>query len=461
MIPFGCILFRLAMKVQTRLSIYSSLIFGVIFIIISVLIYTFYYKSAEKSIYQNLENTANIAAWFYLEEDELEKEDFDRIKKQFKEQMLNPFYQLYNEENEIKYGEYSDSIPANLLNEVREKGKLSFATNDFLCYGIFYEDNQGDFVVVTKEKKSVLNEQMATLFWILLIALLLGMVAIVGLSRWIAFLAYKPFTHVINQVKSISADNLDVKIESSGTKDELQDLIDTFNDLLRRISETFIIQKNFVNYVSHEFKTPLASILGNLEVFSLKKRSSEEYEALAEKLIRQIHLLEETLHTLLVISDLVKSTEVHLQARIDELLWEIIPKVSENYPVAKIKVDIQVQPEELELLSVHCDTAQLIIAFYNLIENAVKYSQEKTVDVCMYVEDGKLNLSITDKGIGIPPEQLADITKPFYRADNTRHIAGSGIGLSIALRIFEKNNINFTIHSQLNVGTCVQLIFPG
>lgn len=448
------------MKVQTRLSLFCSVVFGVIFAVLSLLIYVLYYNNVEKSIYHGLQKTVHITALFYLEEDELSSKDFAKIRKQFEEVVSDSFYQIYNEDNAVNYGAKPADISPNILDRIRKEKQLSFSTDEFLCSGIFYEDNQGDFVVVTKKKKEELNEQANQLLWILLAAFIIGLLAIIGLSRWVSHVAYRPFRMVINQVNSISTKNLDVQIESPQTKDELQDLTDTFNVLLGKLSETFVIQKNFVNYVSHEFKTPLASILGDLEVFLIKDRTSEEYKQLSEKLIEQIYQLEEILNTLIVISDLGEDSDIGAQIRIDDIVWDIISKISDRYPESKLKVNIEILPENEKLLSINKDKTQLLMAMFNLIENAVKYSAGKTVDIQLSRKGDDLCISITDKGIGIPADQLADVSKPFYRADNTNKIQGSGIGLSIALRILEKNKIKYEIVSEENKGTTVVLYLP-
>lgn len=448
------------MKVQTRLSLLCSVVFGVIFAVLSLLIYVLYYNNVEKSIYYSLQKTVQITALFYLKEDELSSKDFAKIRKQFEEVVSDSFYQIYDEDNAVSYGAKPADISPNILNRIRKEKQLSFSTDEFLCNGIFYEDNQGDFVVVTKKKKEELNEQVNELLWILLAAFIIGLLAIIGLSRWVSHVAYRPFRMVINQVNNISTKNLDVQIESPQTKDELQDLTDTFNVLLGKLSETFVIQKNFVNYVSHEFKTPLASILGNLEVFLIKDRTSEEYKQLSEKLIEQIYQLEEILNTLIVISDLGEDSDIGAQIRIDDIVWDIISKISDRYPESKLKVNIEILPEDEKLLSINKDKTQLLMAMFNLIENAVKYSAGKTVDIQLSKKEDDLCVSITDKGIGIPADQLADISKPFYRADNTNKIQGSGIGLSIALRILEKNKIKYEIASEENKGTTVVLYLP-
>ena len=405
------------MKVQNRLSLFSSIVFGIIFAVISLLIYALYSQNMEKSIYNNLKKTSFITAFFYLEEDELNNEDFDRIRKQFDEFVTNSYYQIFDEHDSIYAGSKTLTVSPDYLNKIRETGSLAFSDNNFFSYGIYYEDNQGNFVIITRERKDFFNQQLDTLLRILIIAFIAGIFAIVFLSKWIANIA------------------------------------------LKKISETLIMQKNFVNYVSHEFKTPLTTMLGNLEVFSIKNRTPEEYKELSGKLIQQINQLGEILSTLMVISDLRNNSDITNQVRIDELIWEIVNKINEQYTDAHISVNIDLLPDDENSLIVSMDKTQLLIALFNLTENAVKYSQGKFVKINIGHLNNRLCLSIADKGIGIPPEELKHVSKPFYRADNTNQIQGSGIGLSIALRIFEKNKIEYNIESTINKGTTVFLLF--
>jgi len=447
------------MKVKTRLSLLCSLIFSIIFAILAFSIYGLYYKNAENIIFDNLKKVAHISAVFYLEEDELSAKEFEKIKEQFEEIVSDSSYQVYDDKNQIAYGLESIQISSSILDKIRLNRSASFIVNDYLCYGIFYEDNQGDFVVVTKEGKAVLDSQLNLLLWILIPMFLLGVIAIILLSRWVANLAYRPFSEAITQVNNISTNDLNVQIKSPQTKDELQDLINTFNNLLTKISDTVVIQKNFVRYVSHEFRTPLASMLGNLDLFSIKDRDPKEYQLLSDKLIQQIYQMEEILDTLIIISDLKKDEKEITQTRIDELIWEIIDKMKGVHPKSKILVHINIDPEDEAIMLVRIDRTQLLIALFNLIENAVKYSQKENVEIYLSKVDGKLCLSIIDKGIGIPQEKLNHISQPFYRGDNTNETQGSGIGLSLALRIFDKNKIKYRIESEINVGTQVIVFF--
>lgn len=443
------------MKIQNRLSLFSSLVFGVVFTIISVITYTLFFRNTEKAIYETMKKTAYITAFFYLEEDELNSLEFDHVKKQFHEAVSNSYYQLYNETNELTYGSEFGRIHPGLLQQIRNEGSLAFTTDDFFCYGLAYQDNQGDFVIISREKKDIVYAQLHTLFRILLFGLIGGVLLVILLNKIIARIAYRPFRSIIREVNKISTENLSIQIPSSGTHDELDDLISTFNILLEKISKSFVIQRNFVRYVSHEFKTPLASVMGNLEVFSLKDRSPEEYRMLSQKIISQISDMENILSTLISISDFRNKELVTASIRIDELIWEIIDKIKIRFPKSVISVQLDILPDRSSLLSVAYTRSQMLIALYNLIENAVKYSDCKEVVVEFKEIDNQLSIRIIDQGIGIPEQEIKHVSKPFYRADNTNKINGSGIGLSIALQIFENNQIEYHIQSELNKGTTV------
>lgn len=448
------------MKVQTRLSLFSSIAFGVVFVTISCLVYVSYSHGAEQRVYKDLENSAHVVSLFHFEEDELDGKDFSKVEKEFNQIMHGIAYQVYNSSDSLLLGNRNRRAGPALLAKIRESHACNFTTERSFCHGLYYKDNQGDFVIITKEWKSILNRELISLLTIFASALFLGLIAVILLSRWLARMAYRPVSSIIHQVETLSLEGERAQIISPNTKDELQELTDTFNDLLSRVSETFIIQKNFVNYVSHEFRTPLAAMMGNLEVFSLKDRTPEEYEKLSLELIDEIVRLKEILNSLLVVSDLRKDSDIANHLRMDELIWQIIGKVSALYRNPKIHPKIEIGPEDENLLTVNHSKTQLYMALFNIIENAVKYSMQQTVEIRIYQENKVLHVSVQDYGIGIPSDQLKNISKPFFRGNNTNDIRGNGIGLSIALRILEKAGVEFDISSQQGEGTLVVLAFP-
>lgn len=301
------------------------------------------------------------------------------------------------------------------------------------------------------------EEQTGIPLWALILLLSSSIIIIVILSRWLTNIAYKPFSNIIKEVNNIPTNKLNTQIQSSQEKDELQDLIDTFNSQPKS-SEADVNQKNFINYLSHEFKMPLASILGNLDLFALKDHSPEEYRELSDKLIPQVLQMNETLDTLLVISNLrEESSDRETYTRIDELLWPIIEKTKNIHPTGKILVKIDILPEEETAMLVKINRTQLSTALFNLIENAIRHSRKKIIRIQLFKTDDTLSLSIINKGTGISNEQLAHISKPFYKYS----ASDKGIGLSIALQILEANNISYKIDSIENQGTEIILSFES
>ncbi|WDO12222.1 HAMP domain-containing histidine kinase [Flavobacterium sp. WW92] len=448
------------MKIRNRLTLISSATFGFVFIIASVLIYLAFYNSSEKVVFKELQKTCLLSGIYYLEKDELPHYEHSAIKEQFEENIQNDIVRVYDWNNTIVYGEKEAdrNINPKELEFVRKNKKLSFKSNNHFYYGIFYNDNQGDFVVFVKTKSEVFKSQTNRLLVIMIIVLFAGLLLIFFLSRLLSNIAYRPITEVISQVNSMELNSLDQPISSSNTNDEVQDLITTFNNLLSRLSDTFAIQKNFINYVSHEFKTPLASISGNLEVFAQKDRTPEEYQKVTSEALENVYHIEEILNNLMMLSGLKTITPENETFRIDETLWNINDKIFEAYDQQEVRIDLEVKDEKL--LSVKGSELQLQLALYNLIENAVKYSDGNPIKISLSETDGQLKITIQDYGKGILKEDLDYIQQTFYRGKNVGNVKGSGIGLSLATIIFKQNNIQFSIYSKENAGTLITLLFP-
>lgn len=450
------------MKIKTRLTILSTIIFGLVFTVTSIIVYISFYTSSNKVIFNELEKACLLTAFFYLEEDEISSKEHDKIKVRFKENITDIEVRVYNEENFISYGDTveDDIITPEILDKVRAKRKYNFKSDEHYYSGIFYPDNQGDFVIFLKEDNSFFREQSNRLLFILFIVLIGGLIAIYLLSKLLSDIAYRPVNKVIEQVRNINQDSLNKKLISPDTNDEVQNLVETFNKLLERLSETFVKQKNFINYVSHEIKTPLTAISGNLEVFAQKDRSPEEYQKVVTDVIQNVNNIEVIMNNLKIVSGLVKDYSSDNKFRIDELVWDILEKIKEVYPDSNTEVKLNIPAGKDYLLDVKGNEVQLQMAIYNIIDNAVKFSDGKKIEVEFTHEMNKLRLTIKDFGVGIPEDEMEHINQAFIRGSNVKKIKGSGIGLSISEIIFNQNEIEFNISSEIDVGTEVQLYFP-
>lgn len=449
------------MKLRDRLTYFASLAFGIVFIGASILIYVIFYNSSERMYFDNLKNTSLLTAFYYLEKDEVSQSEHSSIRQEFRSTIQDASVAIYNEKNQVEYGAlYNDpNINSADLEKARAQHKTYFKRGDFFYYGIYYPDNQGNFVVFVKTSSEAFQTQVNTLLLILVVVLCLGLLLIFILSKRLSRIAYKPLRQVVDQINHIDYSNLNQGIATTNTDDEIDELIQSYNLLFTRLSENFLIQKNFINYVSHEFKTPLTAISGNLEVFAQKERTPAEYQKVVKEAVENVYKIESILSNLLLMSGLQRVNTAHTSFRIDEVLWNITDILNSQDPNNQSRIQIDLHIKEPALLEIQGNETLIQLALFNLIENALKYSQPKPVTILLEEQHGNLQIQIQDQGTGISESDLEFISETFYRGKNTANIKGSGIGLSLAKLILEQHHIPFHISSQLEVGTTVILLF--
>lgn len=444
------------MKLKHRLSLYAVVIFGVITLIISSIIYISFYAVMEKKERESLESKSLLAAIYYLEQDELSFMEHESIKSQLLKTISRRNIILLDSENKRFKGDMPDvtAIDSSFVNRVREQKIAHFATGTFFYNGILYEDNQGDFVVVTRESKDEFNAQLQSLFHILLVVSLLGIAFIYFVSQYLGKIAYEPIIKIIDEIKRKDAKNFNEPIDLEKSYYEIDDLILTYNHFVDRIAHTFNVQKNFIDYVSHELRTPITALLGTLEVTGNRTRTVEEYAEVIAQLKQYTADLQDTLENMMLLSGAKTSFEFSV-LRIDEIVWSVIENVI-LYHEAKIDVDMQVTDNRL--LTIEGNEKLLALAIGNLVENALKYSDNDVVKIIITEKDGRLMVAINDKGIGILKEDIQHIKQNFFRGQNVKGYQGKGIGLSMANVIFQLHHIAMQIESD-HSGTRVLLLF--
>lgn len=454
------------MNLRKRLLLISTLIFGLVFTLSAVIVYSAFYKSSERTIYKEMDYTALLTAYFYLEEDEMTKKEHSRIRIEFLQKIGSSKVKLYNEENRFVYGDSttgkSQFIDSEILNRTRELGKIQFKRGNTFFYGIHYPDNQGDFVVFVISENEFFHTQSNQLLGIIILSLSIGLILIFVLSYYLSDFAYQPINKITNEIEQIDINSPEKSILSiPETKDEIQKLALKFNELFVRLSENFSVRKNFINYLSHEIKTPLASIQGNLEVFGQRERSAEEYRKLSQTTVGNVNEIENILSNLRILTDLENKKPEYSRFRLDESVWSVLDRIGFKIPEFSELIHIEFNTQNHKLLEVRGNKTQIEIALYNLIENALKYSDRETVRITVDENDQKLQLRISDSGRGIPAIELKAVHQPFFRGSNVGTTKGSGIGLPLAVLILRQHNIGFDIKSEIGIGTIITMNFQN
>lgn len=449
------------MKIQKKITLISSLLFGLVFLVSSVIIYVAFYQSSKNIYFQELSRTAKISAMFYLERDELSQKGFQPIQDAFYNLSADQEVSIFNENGSIAFNTKElEKNWSEKITQIKEKGNLNFREDDTYYHGLFYQDNQGDFVVLVKATNPLIQGQKNRLIGILAISFLIAMTILIVLTSYLSKLAYKPVRDIIKQVNHLNLNKTPLQLSYNSSKDELEELFQAFNSLLSEIETGYEQQKNFVDFSSHELKTPLASIINQLEITLKKERENSEYQQTSVRVLQEAQQLQQILEHLLTLSNLNRKIQYKEKLRIDEIIWQIIEKLSEVYPEEKFQVKLEVLPEDFSALQFKGNETLLYMALFNCIENAAKFSETKPVSLRIFKEKNQLHIEILDHGIGILEKDLKYINQPFFRGNNTSGFQGNGLGMSIALKVFQLHKIEYTITSKPQEFTKIQLQFP-
>jgi len=232
--------------------------------------------------------------------------------------------------------------------------------------------------------------------------------------------------------------------------------------MLERLEHAFDLQKSFVSNASHELRTPLTSIIGNIEVTLSKARNPEEHKQVLEDIMAEAEKLHKLTNGLLNLaqSNLDLENLKKEEIRLDELLIEMKEQMKVKRPATRIEIVFPVMPENPSSLVITGERNLLETALLNILDNACKFSDGKEVIAFLLLTDKTISIKIIDRGIGIEKNELQNITETFYRADNARGYAGSGIGLTLAEKIINLHGGKLFISSEINKGTEVIVSFP-
>ncbi len=301
---------------------------------------------------------------------------------------------------------------------------------------------------------------------LILYSFLVALIASVFLSYSFSERITKP----IDSIKKAALKSSDGKVEEvklpDSSTEEINHLANTYNYAARQINRTLKkqkslekMQKQFVADVSHEFRAPLTSIKGFLEILIEQDLNKDDIDEYLNIMYTDTEHLERVLSNLLVLSKLDTEKEsLNLKQTSPEFLIKAALKSLETKIRDKnIKINKVIDDY---LLDIEIDRNKIHEVLINLIENAINYSKvgsEITIKV-KNIEDSdySVRFSIIDNGIGIPEDELENIWKRFYKIDSarTRKVQeGSGLGLAIVKDIIQKHNGEINIESTVGEGS--------
>ena len=282
-------------------------------------------------------------------------------------------------------------------------------------------------------------------------------------SYWLAAHAFAPIARLTRSARRIEVGDLHERVPVPRSKDEIQSLALTFNEMIERIDKAFTRQRRFVADASHELRTPVAAIRSMTDVVLAHNTpiESEEYAMVLREVNAEAERLGNLINGLLLLarSDENQVLFEHELVRLDLLASDVAATIEPLATERGITLEVVAKQSTM----VMGDEVRLIQVIMNLLDNAVTYSNRGgKVKLEVKTEHNNAFLIVSDTGIGIVKNHLDHIFERFYRVDPARsRAAGStGLGLAIVDWIVRAHKGSITVESEVGVGTTFTVVLP-
>jgi heavy metal sensor kinase len=299
---------------------------------------------------------------------------------------------------------------------------------------------------------------------LLFVFLLIGpatLLVTLGSGYFLAGRALGPVQAITRTANQITAERLDQRIDVVNPDDELGALSRTLNGMIERLQSSFHDMQRFTADAAHELRTPLAIIRNEAEVALRAARSTEEYGHTLENILEEIARLTQLADNLLFLCR--QDAGLYAKATDSLAVHDLIEDVVGQMQLVAEEKNVTISLDENAPCDAIADAIQLRRVCYNLLDNAIKYSAAGgRVQVRSTVQNGSVQLTVADNGVGIATEHLVHVFERFYRADPARaqNGVGAGLGLPICQAIVKALGGTIELRSAAGEGTTVTVTLP-
>jgi signal transduction histidine kinase len=268
----------------------------------------------------------------------------------------------------------------------------------------------------------------------------------------------KPLNNLIAATREVSKGNFNIKVQESKNKNQLSELIRSFNIMTQELSGIELFRKDFINNFSHEFRTPMVSIRGFARQLQKDTLTADQRKDYTDIIIKESERLTNMSSNILLLTKL-EHQEIITDKNIfslDEQLRDCILLLQGQWEKKNIKLEIQLAP-----IQYFSNEEILSQVWLNLLSNAIKFSNEGGQITIKCCEDSNyIKVKISDQGIGMNEETAERIFEKFYQCDLAHASEGNGLGLSIVKRILHLCGGEIVVKSQLGKGTEIEVQLP-
>ncbi|MBC7400025.1 MAG: HAMP domain-containing protein, partial [Mucilaginibacter sp.] len=314
------------MKIKDRLSLYFTLIGSGILLGVMVSLYISVYAIVHNDFYSHLNDRANIAAQVYLKADEISPDSLSQVRNRFFKNLHGEVTRIYDDRNSAAFIKDDEQYwQEKTIKNVRRYKHLEYANQNRQIVGNYYKDNQGNFVILVSAVDQTGKRQLDSILEAMLIVFLIVTITLFLVSRWLAQNTLSPIKSVVGQMQLIKSTNLHLRVDEGKGKDEITELASNFNRLLEHLENAFELQRTYVANASHELRTPITSIIGEVELALNKERSAVENKKTLQLVLEESERLRDTISGLMELAQVDMDYTIAQQSpiRMDELLWDV------------------------------------------------------------------------------------------------------------------------------------------
>lgn len=451
------------MKIATRTALmYSLLTAGTLFIFAYVL-YFVSEKNREDEFNDRLGYKIIWRAEFIFDANI----DGDKIKKlhERNKRMLNEAdISVYNSQKKLIFTDIrpSSKNPYYLDQLIRtKKSRITWQRADRQYMAFRYEFNDENFYIIGSAVDLTGIAHIREFREDIIVIYIISVLVIFITGFLFSYYTLKPLKDIILQIRDISEHNLHKRLVIPKAKDEIYELTETFNSTFNRLEKSFSNHRQFVTTISHEFRTPLSTLIAELELAKELNVTLDDYKISID------NALQDATHASQLSSALLDFARASYDAsqisftdlRLDEILADAKVDLLQKNPDYRIGIHYMdnLADKDESNYDFYGNPYLLKIAFLNLMENACKYSADKSCRVEIEVQNKMLEIRFIDHGIGIGEEEQDRIFDLFYRGSNKNYEKGNGIGLSIVKRIVEMHLGNISLTSLKNEGSIFRI----
>ncbi|KQN36330.1 histidine kinase [Pedobacter sp. Leaf41] len=422
------------MKIKDRIALYFTLIStSLLFAVLCVVYFTFM-KFLQADFFERLTDRTMVTAKLYLEADEISRDALNEVRHKYLQKLNGEVTRIYDYKNRATFiGDSAQYWTKATIEKVRKNKRLKYTDGERQVVGIYYKDNQGDFVILASATDQGSHDRLVKLLKIMVFVFVMISIIVLLFSRWIAEKMLQPLKKFMTEVKQIGLKNMEFRVEERNTEDEIGLIAKNFNQLMNELEQAFILQKTFVANASHELRTPVTRMMMAAELALSKERDSDSYQKAIQSMLDDAEKMDHIITGLLALAKMdVELIQSQLSpVRVDELLIKIQQEWQQqkNLEIEIINNLAGSQPQVL------ANVVLLQIVFDNIISNGFKFSDNKKVTCALQPNAENLVIEISDQGKGISASEREEVFKPFYTRSKELGKTGEGMGLYMAQKI--------------------------